>query len=595
MKPIQSIQGKMVLLFLLLLIVPLAISLVYVYFRVQNSIEQTYARHQRQTAEALSVDIAKWRRQYEDLSLRIFGDSLVQQVLQEANAPEDARLSGLRSNTRTKLVQYAEYSPYIKAIYVMDNKHRVIGSTDPTAAALAGMLELTSASARLAGSPGWDSGGNDRAVTLYQQIVDNQFDLNRGIGHLFVVLDRAELFNSFQQFTLDAGQQYGMTDKSGRLRITTADDLDTALWAPSLDAGGNSSGGLTGYRLLETAKGTYVYYGIEQDDWLLATWIAEAENLKPVRSTLIVLLIISGALLLYMVVMIVFISDRITKPLRLIHRAMKRIGSGKLQLKVPVLRDDEIGQVGTTLNHMSEEIERLIDKNRIIEKKRRIIQLRTLEYQINPHFLYNTLDSVNMLSRKYDDPRIGDIVTSLSRLFRLGLNQGKETVTVAQELEHVGYYLKIQQIRFADRLSWDCTCDESIGTYRMIKFIMQPLVENSIIHGIRKKNQLGRIRITARGEERHLYFQVSDNGVGMSPLKLEQLRQSLLQEFTEDMERALTDTGFGLWNVDQRIKLHYGKDYGLELESIEGEGTTISVRLPYEEHNRIHEEGRNEA
>jgi len=588
MKPIQSIQGKMILLFLLLLIVPLMLCLIYVYAMVQDSIEQTYARHQRQTAEALSVDVAKWRYQYEDLALRIFGDSIVQQVLRESGAPEDARLSGLRSNARTKLVQYAENSPYISMIYIMDNQKHVIGSTDPTVGALSDMLRLTEESVKLSGRPGWDSAGSDRSITLYQQVVDNQFDLNQGIGHLFIILNRAELYNSFKQFTLDAGQQYGMADRQGGLRLATADDLDMSQWAPRPSAGDS---GLTGYRLLETDKGNYVYYGIEQEGWLLATWIAEAENKKPVRSTLVVLLIISGALLIYMMVMIVFISDRITKPLRLIHRAMRRIGRGKLQLKVPVLRDDEIGQVGTTLNKMSEEIERLIERNRIVEKKRRIIQLRTMEYQINPHFLYNTLDSVNMLSRKYDDSRIGDIVTSLSRLFRLGLNQGKETVTVAQELEHVGYYLKIQQIRFAERLTWEYECDESLAACRIIKFILQPLVENSIVHGIRKINQQGFIRITVRREEHHLCFQVRDNGVGMSQAKLEQLRGALKLEFTEDMEQASTDTGFGLWNVDQRIKLHYGKSYGLELDSREGEGTVITIRLPYEEHMDKNEEG----
>jgi sensor histidine kinase YesM len=588
MKPIQSIHAKMILLFLLLLITPLMLSLLYVYVMVKDSIEQTYARHQRQTAEALSVDVAKWRYQYEDLALRIFGDSVVQQVLRESDAPEDARLSGLRSNARTKLVQYAENSPYINMIYIMDNQKQVIGSTDPTIRALSDMRRLMDESVKLSGRPGWDSAGNEQSITLYQQIVDNQFDLNRGIGHLFIILNRAELYNSFKQFTLDAGQQYGMANRLGALRLATADDLDMSQWAPRSDTGDR---GLTGYHLLETNKGKYVYYGIEQDGWLIATWIAESENKKPVRSTLFVLLIISGALLLYMIVMIIFISDRITKPLRLIHRAMRRIGQGKLQLKVPVLRDDEIGQVGTTLNKMSEEIERLIEKNRIVEKKRRIIQLRTMEYQINPHFLYNTLDSVNMLSRKYDDSRIGDIVTSLSRLFRLGLNQGKETVTVAQELEHVGYYLKIQQIRFAERLTWVYECEESLAACRIIKFILQPLVENSIVHGIRKKNQKGFIRITVRREEHHLCFQVEDNGVGMSPARLERLRDSLKLEFTEDMERTSTDAGFGLWNVDQRIKLYYGSSYGLELDSSEGEGTVITIRLPYEEYKEENEEG----
>jgi two-component system, sensor histidine kinase YesM len=579
MKRMRSIQSQMILFFSVLLIVPLILSLIYVYVMFQMNLEETYARHQRQATDALSVDVAKWRETYEDLSLLVFGDQTIQQFLQSTESLDDARYSSLRSNTRTKLVHYMEYSPRIKGIYLLDNNNRAIGSSDPSFAIIQYLQSLTPIAEEGNGHPRWDSSRDEHSITIFRKIVDNRHNLNQGIGYLFIIVERTELNNSFDQFTLDAGQHFGLADNLNGIYIATSEELSPDYWSPH-----HGEGGRVGYHIIETRDGNYVYYGIERDGWLLATWIAEAANLEPIRRTLVAVIIISAALLIYMIVMIVFVSNRITKPLRLIYRAIKRIGSGHSELKVPVMRDDEIGQVATNLNNMSEEIERLIEQNRTVEAKRRIIQLRTMEYQINPHFLYNTLDSVNMLSRKYDDQRIGDIVTSLSRLFRIGLNQGREMTTVEHELEHVGYYLKIQKIRFAEQLLWEIHSDESIHSDQIIKFILQPLVENSIIHGIRKRSLAGMIRISAIRESDHIRFEVSDNGVGMARAKLNELRETLDKEFTEEIESALTNTGFGLWNVHQRIKLHYGNKYGLMLDSREGEGTVVQIRLPI---NRI--------
>lgn len=181
-----------------------------------------------------------------------------------------------------------------------------------------------------------------------------------------------------------------------------------------------------------------------------------------------------------------------------------------------------------------------------------------------------------MLARKHKDPIIADIVTYLSRLFRIGLNQGRELITVADEVRHVTYYLKIQEIRFSGQLYWQIHMDESIANVKMIKFLLQPLVENSINHGIRKRDEPGHIEICVRAEPDFIVLEVKDDGVGMNRERLEQVRQSLAAG-SDDQE---ADHGFGLRNVHQRIQLHYGDRYGLELASESGQGTTVAIRLP---------------
>jgi two-component system sensor histidine kinase YesM len=296
--------------------------------------------------------------------------------------------------------------------------------------------------------------------------------------------------------------------------------------------------------------------------------------LKPARELFFSILFMAMILIFFSVFMVLFLSHRITRPLKMIQRKMKQIGEGRLALRVPVMRNDEVGELADALNLMSSEIQ-----SQEIETNRRQIQLQTLEYQINPHFLYNTLDSVNMLARKHKDPVIADIVTYLSRLFRLGLNQGREMITVADELRHVTYYLKIQEIRFAGQLFWDIQSDESVEDVKIIKFILQPLVENSINHGTRRRNRAGNIYIRVWAEPGFIVLEVEDDGVGMDEGQLQQVQNSL-SHWKEENE---SDHGFGLRNVHQRIQLHYGEEYGLALASEQGFGTTVTVRLPHQQ------------
>ena len=573
MKRSLSIRSQMVVFFSLLLVIPVVVAMIYVYVMMQANFQKTYADHQRQTTEALSLELAKWRAAYEDLSLQIFGDTLVQRTLGVEEWQLTAHHMALRGDMRNKLVYYSQHSSYVSGVYVMDNRQQVIGTPELRSGWTAYMRDNAERVAGAGGRPVWDSGWNSQTFVLWRRINDTTTDLNRHIGYLAVMIDRSELRRSLRQLTLDAGQQFRVSD-GAFFELTTGESENSLFFA---DEQGQAR---VGHHLVNAGQSDFVYYGVKRDGWLLSTWIPREQRDKPFNSLKMALLFITAAVLTYLIIMIVFMSSRITRPLRMIYETMKRVVNGFLELRVPVLRNDEIGQVARTLNRMSGQIAILIEKHRLEERKRRIIQLRTMEYQINPHFLYNTLDSVNMLARKYDDQRIGDIVTSLSRLFRLGLNQGGELVTVAQELEHAGYYLHIQGIRFGDQLVSEIGSQPEVNHMRMIKFVLQPLIENSIIHGIRSRRRPGRVAVNAWAERDHIVLEVADDGVGMDAERLAAVRASLDRELTDEPERHTQGSGFGLWNVHQRIKLRYGSEYGLDLVSGDQAGTTVRVRLP---------------
>ncbi|MBJ6362678.1 sensor histidine kinase [Paenibacillus sp. GCM10012307] len=577
MKFLRSIRSQMVFFFSILLLLPVLGSAAYVYWTVQTNLLQSYARHHNQSAEALSDEIAKWRKEYESLMLRIFGDPLVQRFLNVKEWKQTAELFTLSSDVRNRLVAYGDSGEFARSIFIMNNDYRISGSTAISPKLTVNLINMTEKVNEADGSSIWFNGYDEGTIVIARHIMDNRYDLNRKIGYMFILLDKQEVLNMFEQFILDEGQQFAVFDNEHQLDISS-----TTNWDPRMFVSG--VGTAAGYSVFQSGSDKYSYFTIHLNDWNVATWMLESKINEPIRNVLIAFAFVTFTLLIFTIVMVVFISHRITRPLQQLQSGIKHLGSGQ-QIQIPILRNDEIGQVANKLNMMSDEIAVLIEKNREEQEKRRMLELQTLEYQINPHFLYNTLDSVYMLARKYGDSRIRDIVTSLSRLFRIGLNQGQEIISVEAEVMHVSHYLKIQGIRFEEQLHWEIDLDEEAGKQHIIKFLLQPLVENSIMHGIRQQCRQGTVTVRAAMDKNRVVLTVSDDGQGMTAERLAEVRRSLEREEIEDSWSASTmeKGGFGLRNVHQRIRLHYGSSYGIELSSELGKGTTAVIRLPVQQ------------
>ncbi len=207
------------------------------------------------------------------------------------------------------------------------------------------------------------------------------------------------------------------------------------------------------------------------------------------------------------------------------------------------------------------------------------IQLRKTEFlvlqsQINPHFLYNTLDAITWLAESGEQETVVKMVGSLSEFFRTSLNHGKDIVTVAEDVHHVRSYLEIQSIRYQDILEYEIDVPGMFNDILIPKLTLQPLVENALYHGIKNKRGGGRIVIKAVEKEDSLVISVTDNGVGMDEERLNQVREGISEKAPE--EKGI----YGLYNVNERIRLHFGEEYGVHIESVQGSGSTISIRLP---------------
>lgn len=271
---------------------------------------------------------------------------------------------------------------------------------------------------------------------------------------------------------------------------------------------------------------------------------------------------------------IVLLVYTLARPIKRLSMAMGRVQKGDFTVRVPNKRKDEVGELTESFNYMLDEINTLIRQvyqEKIAQKN---AEIQALQAQINPHFLYNTLDSVNWMLIDRGEMDISDIIISLGSLMRYSIEDENSFVVLGKEVEYVLSYLKIQKNRLEDRLEYYVDVEEKLRDQRVPRLILQPIVENAITHGIEPRKTKGCIHITIKDCEEDVLISVEDNGIGMTPEQLGHLREEM-----PDVEKE-GHSGIGIRNVDRRIRLHYGDQYGITIESIYGKGTIISLRIP---------------
>lgn len=304
-------------------------------------------------------------------------------------------------------------------------------------------------------------------------------------------------------------------------------------------------------------------------------------------NTIVYILFTCVIISLVLVVIVSFkFSRTLTNPIFKLKRLMKQAESGDLTVRFNFQHNDEIGELGQSFNHMIARIDQLIQMVYVEQENKRTAEMKSLQEQIKPHFLYNTLDTISWMARDYDAEDIVRLVDALTNMFRIGLSHGKDIITVKEEITHVSNYLYIQKIRYKDKLNYVIHVDESLYAIEVPKLILQPLVENAIYHGVKAKRGGGTITITGVPEGENLVFTVQDNGAGMPQEKVEELNRRMSERSVLDEQKS-----FGLFYIRERIQLCYGKGYGVHVESALGEGTRVTITLPlYQKPKKFDEE-----
>ncbi|RIX52367.1 sensor histidine kinase [Paenibacillus nanensis] len=309
--------------------------------------------------------------------------------------------------------------------------------------------------------------------------------------------------------------------------------------------------------------------------WKVIQYIEEQEMTKDAKLFRKLMLAFTfcsiGAALLFLLIL----SARVTKPIIYLSSQVRAVGMGKFDVSLDSERQDEFGVLYRGIRKMVEDLESHIERSSHTMAQHKLAQYGALKSQINPHFLANALESIQMKAILSGQRDIGEMVGLLGRLFRLHIRTGKENVSLQEELEHTRLYVKVQQMRFGDKIQYSEELEDGTEDMAVLHFTLQPLIENAVVHGLERKNGPGMLKVAAFKEEQALVITVSDNGAGIDQDTLEGLRLRLKQ--TGD---TLSEEHIGIQNVHDRIRYYYGEGYGLTLDSTLGIGTTVAVRVP---------------
>lgn len=275
------------------------------------------------------------------------------------------------------------------------------------------------------------------------------------------------------------------------------------------------------------------------------------------------------------------VSAAIQKPISDMEKLSTKVSNGDLTARIDIPHVNELNTLAENLNTMAGQIDLLIQKNMEEQKNFQKAEMKALQAQITPHFLYNTFDTIVWLAEEEHTEEVVRITKAFSDFLRISLSRGHEWITISQELEHIKNYLTIQKIRYADILNYSIDADEALMDVKMIKLVLQPLIENAIYHGIKNKRGRGKLKVSAHftnNSRTFVCFTVEDNGAGFTEERLGQVRNEL-RTGAQDSEKL--SSVYGLYNVNKKLKLYYGENTeGLLIESEAGKGSKISFTIP---------------
>lgn len=294
---------------------------------------------------------------------------------------------------------------------------------------------------------------------------------------------------------------------------------------------------------------------------------ATLKNMKTVSGQMMFLIFLSAAVVMILILLYSkWLSDRVSK----VMYAARKLGDGEFDYVLEDMGKDEIGQIGDAFNVLNVKIQRLIRENYEKKIKLQSEELNLMQEQINPHFLYNALSVISAMALRERGMQTVKSVKYLADFYRISLNKGKQILSIQEEMELLKNYMKIQKLRFGSSIQVEYDIKKELLTLKTIKLLLQPLVENSIHHGRKSDEEVLMIRVRVQLDGERVCFSVEDNGVGIEQDKLEKLR-SQLEKFEE---------GYGLKNVHNRVRLTYGEEYGVKIESVFGKGTRVLVYIP---------------
>ncbi|WP_240419124.1 sensor histidine kinase [Paenibacillus periandrae] len=572
----NSLGRKLTVIMLITTLIPLMLLGGFAYVISSKITEEKTEQAGIDTLRQMDGNLRFIIKDVENMSIFLIGQSNVQQYV--SSLDDDVGSQTRIRSFMTNLISSKEYISNVEIIPA--NSNPPLSTTNLYQSDLDRLVNVREVTGKM-----WTTlynvqnyAGNQRVISFIRPL--RSTDNYRNLGWLTISLDEKVISRYWSEPNLGDGKgSVALLNEQGIVLSAT----DKSWLSQSLDV--LMPGLLTElnpalYGVVNhgegRAKKTILYFREPLVGWVLVGVIpfdlysAQNRYILQLTGVAVALSIVATAGL------ILFLIQRITNPLRVLTRLIAKVNPEEPLPLYSVASSDEIGKLAESYNMLGNHIEKL--KKQVIrnEAHKKEADMRALQAQINPHFLYNTLSSIHWIALMNEEKRIADMVGALSDFLRFSLNKGKEFCPVHQELAHIKNYAQVQSIRYPDKFDMDIVVDPELQDRYMLKLLLQPLVENAMLHGIQKKEGKGMISVYVEHKANRMSFLVLDDGVGMTEEQLELITNNLNSPDGE----LYPDVSYGLRNVNERLQLHYGLDAGLIIESRLNAGTRISFSIP---------------
>lgn len=579
----MSIQKKLLVLFSVQIIIPVIFMGIILYQNTHTIIQNKSISYMADILKMVELRMADFSDDMQSVTRDIVYDKRLYDILGETTSEKGKIGEGERSYIEDILRKICLAEKYIQSVAIISNVGEVY-SYDMYAGRVVTTEEmpceaLKEAAKTQKGQASWyydiDEQGEIKDLYLACMINDNNTLEEKAL--LVILINREALKNTYSELSTEFMQQINILNPDNKWIIGSEknwvnDAMSLALektdkkWDYHIDTKSD--------RILATMQ-------IEENGWKI---IAEGSLQKLLKDELnhfrLLIVLIMICILIILSVFSSFTAIDFVAPINRLVEGIKKLDEESVYEPVIVDRQDELGYLTTCFNKMSGQIDRLLNQVYKEQLTRKEAELKALQAQINPHFLFNTLESINWMAQLNNVPEIRDMVTSLGALMEASIGKGNPMVPLSKELHYIDSYILIMKNRYGDRLIYESEIDEEILKSRVPKLLLQPLIENAIYHGIDRSRKKGIIHLTIKkGNAEDILIEIMDNGKGL----MEEEVAVMNQKFKDDKDDYLLGEdrkGIGLKNVNGRIKLFFGTEYGLSIESKYEEYTKIKVRIP---------------
>ena len=576
----MGFRNKLIILFMVISIAPLSALGLLSYNHASYTVQEKVYQTMLESLSQITYSMNYFLNDIEQLSMYIYSNEDVQQVLSAGSSDRSAE-DRYRDGQKISAIleSFVGFKKWDIEIYLLGKN----GERFFTADVLPKQYRNINANwglfrkARLAeGNSVWDTHYTLKKLYDFGTALGNgrllkKIDTGEFLGFLVIDIMETALVDKYAKAHLVENGQIYLLDQFGNvISSLPKHQIGTKLQADFLPTVLQGTKGYFQSRSRQGQEEMIIYDTSEMSGFKLVSVVPVKEVIKESSSirTFTASILLAGIVAAFAFAYVV--SNHITHPLRKLRQLMKQAEKGDLDVAFPAKYKDEVGQLGQSFNRMIEKIHTLIKENYEKVLQLREAELKAIQAQINPHFLYNTLDSINWMARIHRIDDISRTVISLGELFRYSIRKGNQFIRISEDMNQIRHYLAIQSIRFRDKVSMEVDLDERIMSFYTLKLLIQPVVENAIVHGLERKSGPGTLRIRAKGVGDKIVFVVEDDGVGFDAWRPDGR--------TEDDPG--TGTGIGLDNLRKRMELQFGDAASLHIRSEAGVGTTVVIEIP---------------